>query len=116
MTIHQNLRNAERMNMILMEDVDGMRITIGECISASNAYFTEVVQLFIYPTEFADLTETYRQNAAIIAQLTNGDITPAEACAQSNELWVARINQIRMPGIPIINTANFRSAGMSENF
>ena len=116
MNIFLNFQDVQRRNLLVMEDVHTLAITIGEAIWRSNAMFTSAVQDYLYSGEFIDLTDTYKMNASIIAQLTNGDLTPEEACAQSNALWVERINEIRMPGIPVINTANFRSVGMSENF
>lgn len=109
MTIHENIKEVQRRNLVIMEDLEAGTLTIGEAIIASCSNWEDVIQEILYDLEQIDLTPQKKENAAIIAKLGNKDIGAMEAAAASNSLWVEAINKIRRPDMSQFHVSKYHS-------
>ena len=114
MSNHETINEVQRRNSIIMEDLEAGTVTIGQAISASCSNWEDVIHEFQYPLEHIDLTPLNKQNAAIIAQLANKDISAMEAAAQSNAMWIDAINKIRRPDMTQFHIQRYHSNNYSE--
>jgi len=94
-----------------MEDVESSSITIGQAISYSFDIWEDFIThpIILYQNEAFDFTPINKENAAIIAQLANHDISAMEAAAASNALWVEAINKIRRPDMSQFHVSKYHS-------
>lgn len=113
MSIYEIIKEAERKNMIFMEEISFLGYGIEHAIM-SDEYFIQVIKAHIlYAHEEYNFDKPAAENKAIIIQLIDGDISTEEAAVQSNSIWIEFINKLRAPSEPKLNTASFRS-GLPE--
>ncbi len=117
MSIHEQIKEAERRNMLFMEDLE-QNITCkrSQVLILSCTLWENIIRHpgILYQSEAYDFTILLSKNADIIAQLANGDINAQEACRCSNAIYIEAINKLRSPGEVKINTASFRNNDFSE--
>lgn len=111
MSIHEHIKNSERCNLILMEDIAYKKITaIDEAVKMCNENFISALKHagYLHQNE-TNYFNVDKEIKAIILQLMQADINEVEAAAATNSIWIKRINKIREPGAPVINLSNFRN-------
>lgn len=111
MSIHEQIKEVQRRNALIMEDVQSGRITYGTAIDHSRILWEDFIRfpVIFYRNEAFDFTPLNKKNAEIIAQLANGDINSTEAAAQSNSLWVEAINKIRKPDMSQFHVSKYHT-------
>lgn len=116
MSIHENLNAVQRRNALIMEDVEAGTTTYGTAIDHSRILWEDFIRFpaILYRNESFDITPINKQNAAIIAQLANSDISATEAAAASNSLWIEVINKIRRPDMAQFNAQKYHSNNYLE--
>lgn len=110
MSIHEFLKNAERLNQVLMEDVAANKITSATTASKiSTANFISALKSagYLYQSE-TNYFEDDAENIAIIKKLMNDELTEIEAATASNQLWIKRMNALKIPGIANINNHSLK--------
>lgn len=117
LSISQQFQDAQRRNLLLMEEVEAETKPRQDAAMESNRLFitiaTQVLEL-LHKNEareeiLNDLEQAAGSNVDIFILLGKKDIAANDAALQSNALWVKAINKIRNPGEPVINTSTFTS-------
>lgn len=112
MKIHEIVKDAERKNLLLMQDLEVKPGKFAEAIESSYNIWISIIKSneYLYQSESLEAFDSViEENAKIIAKLFDGDITAPEAAAQSNAIWIGKINSIRNPGVPIINLKKYNT-------
>lgn len=114
MSIHEIINEAQRINHLVMEDLENEIISPVEAALKSDNIFTNIITKHIaYDYEKVNISNN-SENLKIIMQLYAKEITAPEAAVQSNSIWIDRINKFRNTGEVKINLANYRRSGIPE--
>jgi len=109
MSPHEIIKNAQLSNLIIIEDLEADKHNVAAAAILSAGTFVQAFKAMqtLYNNEsdyFTDDTE----NTAIIKQVFEKQITAAEGAAQSNALWIERLNKLREPGAVVFNRDKFK--------
>jgi hypothetical protein len=110
MSLAEILKDAQRINTFLMEDVYDGKKSANIALDESDNNFMNVFRQFglLYKSE----KNYYEKNPVvkkIIEDLSEQKITVAEAAIQIDSIWIDwinKINKLRNPGKPILNTSS----------
>jgi hypothetical protein len=105
MSLAENLNEAQRLNLIVMQKLENNFDPI--VFKESSEIFTSLIYgQIIYLHDSINCIEIEINNEEILRLLCDGEITAQEAAIQSNSLWIDFINRLRAPNTPKLNISS----------